>query len=615
MHRGGWSSQRSATFLLMDIFLRIAFYVLTGLALAGAGVWYIQSLYRTMTGRGEIVIAPIVIVGDGDQANRGLALAHMLHARLSEIESDIRRAQNELMTDPAAAPLDSHAESSGHQTAAATGTQYPMPQLLTQAVELHTRLLESANIDVSVGGVQVSGLVTWLQREIAPDPLVLTLYEGKGTTQVSGSLRSLGVRDDAIRVPLSAQPGADSVPADTLIERTAYEIVRRRLAQEAGNRVEVLNAVEFQTLVEVLRDTAQLNRRVALGRGALPEFQDLLARVSGLADAVPEWYQLNYLAANIAESAKDPERARHFYEQARSQVARDPKQNALAQNLRQKVAALDKQLAATSDTGTAAETADASAQSARERIKGYLVAANNYLNAFFQQTLPVPSLLIKGNPGRDGWASYWDGKRVVVPQAAQYLPDIVYRESSWPHIMRVVGSDALDRNDDTETILYSYADILPVLIQQHELKQDEKSSHWELSPGFQEVASGQDFEKIKTRTPYLSFAALDTGGNRAVGGISQVGHMRDFDSHSNRTVRNYVNCGILNRAFYETAKRISSLRAAQVWGQALTRLRGQTRVDFFRFAQLLYESAPASERMQVRDALAVVGLDTQVSSG
>lgn len=601
----------------MDTFFRIVFYVVSGLALTGAGYWYVQSLYRTVTRRGEVVIAPIVIVGDAEKSNRGLALAHMLHARLDEIETDLRWAQNQLMSAPPVLRSDGGRVPDNPPGNRAAGNQYPMPpQVLTQAVELHTRLLESVNIDVTVGGVQVGGLVNWVQRLMAPDPLVLTLYEGKGTAQVSGSLGAMGVQNAAIRVSLSAPTGTDSIGADALVERTAYEIVRLRLAQEPGNRVEALNAGELQTLVEVLRDTARLNRRVALGRGALPEFQEQFAKVSPLADAVPEWYQLNYLAAHIAESAKDPKSARHFYDQVNVFLSKNPKQTPLIQSLlpalASKISDLDTQLAATADAKPGTET-DAPARSARERIKSYVATATNYLNAFFGDTLPVPPVQIKGNISRDGWASYWDGAKVVIPQAGQDFPDVAYREASWPHIMRVAGSEALDRKDDAETILYSYADILPMLIQQHERREDEKTSRWQLAVGLPEVTAGQEFAKIKHPTPYLDFTALGTLHQKDAA-FSQVGHMRDYDTHSERLIRKYINCGIPNHAFYQAAIRIGSTKAAKVWEQALRRLKSETTVDLFRFAEVLYESAPTPERPKLKEALAAVGLDTQLTA-
>ncbi|HVM96792.1 MAG TPA: hypothetical protein VMT89_10400, partial [Candidatus Acidoferrales bacterium] len=169
----------------MEVFFRIAFYIVTGLALAGASVWYVQSMYRTIAGRDGIVIAPIVIAGDNDQHSRGLVLAHMLNARLREIESDLRSSQKELLPD--AGNMPAAAKPPGAKKAPAapmSGPRLLKDELLTQPVELQARLLETTKIDVAVGGVQVGGVVDWVQRQMAPNPLVLTLYEDKGVAEI-----------------------------------------------------------------------------------------------------------------------------------------------------------------------------------------------------------------------------------------------------------------------------------------------------------------------------------------------------------------------------------------------------------------------------------------------
>jgi hypothetical protein len=245
------------------------------------------------------------------------------------------------------------------------------------------------------------------------------------------------------------------------------------------------------------------------------------------------------------------------------------------------------------------------ARTARDRIKAYIRTATDYLNELLGHTLSAPPVQVKTKP-EEGWISYWDGKKVVVPKAAEALPDIVYRESSWPHVTHVVGSEAFERNDETPTILYSYVDILPMLIQQHELKKDAKTSLWELGAGYGEIFEGKDLSEVKTRTPYLSFKKLATA---RPGPNSQVGHMRNFDTSRPRQERVYINSGIFNRAFYESAQRIGTPAAGQIWIAALRRLKSEKKVDFPRFARLLYDVAPAGERDQLRAALVTVGLD------
>jgi hypothetical protein len=586
--------------------MRIAFYVVVGLALVGANAWYIRSLYRTILGRSEIVIAPIAVANPPDKENGGVALAQMLQSRLREIETDLRRAQKELMTPADKKRPDSIASQPGTDSPIATPTAHGMPRLLTEPVALKARLLESTNIEISVGGVEVGGVINWLQRQFdTPDTLVLTLYEGKGIAQISGSLSVLGLEDDAIRVRMMSSDGADAVSMNDLIEATAYEIFRRRVALDPNNRAQALDRSEFQTLVEVLRDTARLNRRVALGRGALPEFEDLLARITPLAEDVPDWYQLNYLAGNIAESAKDLESAQRFYGRVKAVVEREKDQATLLEDVQSRLTKLEaSQTALIEPEKSTGPDADA-ARNARDRIKTYIRTATDYLNELLGHSLSPPPVQVR-TKAEEGWISYWDGKKVVVPRAAEALPDIVYRESSWPHVTHVVGSEAFERNDETPTILYSYVDILPMLIQQHELKQDAKTSSWELGAGYGEIFEGKDLSQVKSRTPYLSFKKL---GTARPGLTSQVGHMRNFDTSRPRGERVYVNSGIFNRAFYESAQRIGTPEAGQIWIAALRRLKSEKKVDFPRFARILHDVAAASERDRLRDALVTVGLD------
>lgn len=603
---------------MVDLFLRVAFYIVIGIALAGACAWYLQSVYHEVTGRGEVVIAPFEVVGAANNKDRGLALAHMLHARLHEIERDMRVAQQELMGAhatkvPAKLATMQNLEPAPVETGMPV-SRMPMPQLLTQAVELRAGLLEPADINISVGGVQVGGVVAWMQRLMSnPRTLVFTLYERKDGAQLSGSLNALDMRDEGVRIDITLDQGQDSVRMDKVVERAAYEIVRRRLARDSSNRVEVLSGAEFQQLIEVLRDTAALNRRVVLGRGALPEFQELLGKVSKLADEVPEWYQLNYLTASIAESAKDMETAVTYYGRAHAAVAKDTKQTALGESLKVKLAQLKETIIAAAPGAENVVTSGQTDASPRKKIESYVQAATTYLNGLLGHDLPTPKVKINAGRGPEAWMSYWDGQQVVVPRATADLPDIVYREASWPHILRIAGSSALDGNDgSTEAILYSYADVFPMLVQLHALKQNEKTSRWELGPGWVEMFSGTDLAKAKTRTPYLSFASLGTPTQAtAMGATNQVSHMRDFDTRSEHGQRKYINSGILNKAFYEAARKLGTAKATEIWVTALKQLKTVRKPDFARFAGMLIEATPASDRAQLREALLVVGLDPQ----
>ena len=601
---------------MIDLFLRVAFYLIGGLALAGACAWYVQSPYQTITGRGEVVIAPFEVIGPNADKNRGVALAHMLHSRLGEIERDLRTAQSELSNLRQALPLRTALTASVAKAgtgAADTGTSSTasaMPQLLTQPVELRAGLLEPADINISMGGVQVGGVVYWAQRLISsPRTLVFTLYESKEGAQLSGSLQSLGMRDEGVRIVMAPGTGQDAVPIDRVVEQAAYEIIRRRLALDASNKVEVLTSLEFQGLVEALRDTAALNRRVALGRGALPEFQDVLAKVSRLADDVPEWFQLNYLVGSVAESAKDLDAASKNYARVVEVVGREPSQAAFRDKVQARLNRVNDVIVASSATEAGA---DASTTTAQKKIETYAATATGLLNALLGHHLPIPHVKV----GKDRGASYWDGRNIVIPAAAQDLPDIAYREASWPHIMRIAGSGVLDADDGSmEAILYSYADIFPIVVQQRVLKQNEKTSPWELAPGWVEMFEDKDLATSKTKTPYLSFAQLgaDRKSTTKIGYV-HVGHMRDFDTKSDRMQRKYINSGILDKAFYEAALLLGTAKAADIWVGALRQLPSERRVDFPRYAAMLNDAAPEGDRALLRKALQSVGLDPEAKA-
>src|SRR5258708_5602618 len=124
----------------------IVFYTAGGLAIITALIWYGRSLYDVITGRGEIVIAEFDIVGapgDKDKTS-GMALAHMLQARLREIGNDLDAGQEQL-TQTVAKESKVNAFQPG-----------VVPPLWNEnKVGLETGLFDDANINVSVAGVAV----------------------------------------------------------------------------------------------------------------------------------------------------------------------------------------------------------------------------------------------------------------------------------------------------------------------------------------------------------------------------------------------------------------------------------------------------------------------------
>jgi len=110
---------------MLDVLVRIAFYLIAGLVLLIALVWYGLAVFRELTGRAEVVIAPFEIVGTADNKSLGVGLAHMLQARLRDIERDIGEANEEAKAHVVPQAPRVPAPASPASESAST----PMPQL------------------------------------------------------------------------------------------------------------------------------------------------------------------------------------------------------------------------------------------------------------------------------------------------------------------------------------------------------------------------------------------------------------------------------------------------------------------------------------------------------
>lgn len=469
-----------------------------------------------------------------------------------------------------------------------------MPQLFTQPADLRIQLLDPADVKLSVAGVDVGGALPWMQNFLAaPRSLQLTLYQGKSSSQIFGTLQAFGLRDQSLRITVRHEQ--DSVQMEKVIDAVAYEIARRRRADGDDHRMRVIDASEFQTLVEVMHGAALLNRRVANGRAALPEFQDLQARLSPLVEQVPDWAPLDYLAGTIAESARDREAAVRYYGLARQALQRDGDPQALGRRVASRLDELNRLIAAAK-----ADAAPTVAVTPRQAIERYVRTATDYLNALLGQDLSAPKVRFINKKKKDppGALSFWDGQNVVVPPEVEHSPDIAYREASWPHIMRLAGSEAAsDYESPMLGILYGYADILPMLIQQHELRQNAQSSKWDLVAAYDEQPGA-----------YVSFAHLGMPSGGSVGG-TYVAHMKDYVSSGSATARMHTKSGIIAKVFYETARSLGTDKAAGIWAKALQTIKNAGKLDFQRFADLLNQAADEGDRPTLREALLRVGLD------
>ena len=283
--------------------VRIGFLVLVGLALALAVVWYLHYCYQEIRHTGQVVIDPLTVVDDSGKRNDevGGALALMLQMRLESLTEELRDAQAGLTMSATASPPEAAVARVGDV------------RLWTQDVALRTGLLQPVEMKLSVGGVEVGGVIPWLQRRLSNRrTLHFTLYSHGDEAQVFGSVAALRLQGEGVRLLVKGEDG--KAPSfDVIVDRLAHEIIRCRLAQDPSNRVGLLRPSEFVTLSVVLVAAADSNRRSLAGRPAQNEFADLLPRITVLSDQVPDWPELGYFAAWIADKARDSATASAYY--------------------------------------------------------------------------------------------------------------------------------------------------------------------------------------------------------------------------------------------------------------------------------------------------------------
>lgn len=583
--------------------IQTAFYLSVGLALFGAVVWYVGVLGSAVTGGGDLVIVPFTIAtGSDEKDGRGAALAKMLQARLQEIEHDLATAQEQLMHPPAA-PVPA-AQSGGSTLSQATGLTSVVPMLFAaQGAALQTRLLEPAQVKITVGGVEVGGLIPWFQRLLVNRrTLEFTYYEREAGVVVSGSLEPLGLPTEALRVPVPKTAGK-AADLDEVATMVAAEIVRRRLAADASNRVEALSTAEFLALTAVLNDARRLNRQVELGRFVRDRFAELLTRVQPLATEVREWYQLQLLAASIADSAGKPGDELTFLTNARRAIEAQLKDadRRTKIDLEKQIASIDERSSTLQPNATAAS--HASDEDARKKIEEDLRHANDAFNKLFAHDLkPLALELLPPHESN----AYSELTKFHAPPAVAQLPELTWHSASFAHLNEIVP--VFSPANVANAVIYAYSDILPVAIRQLGLVESPDPQSWDVYAGavawLEAAIQGRDFTRGADNRPLRSLE--NPGGaynDQVLGKDPQIAHYKDFTPD----LEVHAAAGVGGKAFYEAAQRVGVKRAVDIWIAGLKQAANVKPLTYPRWATSLVDVSGA-DRTSIVDALQAVGL-------
>ena len=277
----------------MEVAIRLLLYTATGLALLVANLWFIHSVYRNFLSS-EYVIAPFNVIDPSGKTvgeKAGLAYAQMMVARLANIQSQLRAAQ--------ASPT---------QPSTTQNASNPLTVTLfvPRPVEIPTGLFEPVNISATVGGVEVGGIFAWIQKTLSRErALVFTTYERADKAIISADLGNL-------------TPGArlwfesDKHP-DDIATNAAYALIQVRLAERQSGPIKDLDLRDFRLLFETIFKVDELNRRVAQGHVVDANFVGLLPSIESQVERIPDWPELVYLTASVAEGARNVGKAIHYY--------------------------------------------------------------------------------------------------------------------------------------------------------------------------------------------------------------------------------------------------------------------------------------------------------------
>jgi len=562
----------------MEMIAKFAVFLTMGLALLVCNVWFVTTAIRSFSGKGNFVVAPVKVTGKtGDAALAGEAMARSIIAHWQTRDWDLQESQAALAPEQQAPSV----------TGVATGI-VRTPKIAV----LDVQLFEPPKFDVKVAGVDVGGLLPGIQRWLVQDRTLSFAVSWDGNTAiVAGNVDALGLgRAKPLLLPI-ADASENSV-ADAI----ALALIQRLRAKEIPEYSQ-LDEDEFGKLADSISESARINRRVLADKvSAKGDFHRVLANIGPVADRMVGWNGLASFVASIAEGAEDYERALVLYRRVLASTKSAPD----AAKLQTKISTLEG-LAA-----LASKTAPDKDQVALAKLKGHVKDATGILNQYFKTHLAEPSVKLTAEDFRN---AYWDGKLINAPSRVQNIPDIMYHETAWPFIQSVWKSFIYVGQEGA--LVMSYTDVLTSVVKQKLRNQTAQNADWVIAPGAIAWLAGKS--DSNDQHPLRSMKAPGTAyEDPVIGKDLQIDHYSKLAKGSDDLDSVHINSGIMNRAFYETAMRIGTDKAAEIWIASLANFKPS--MNFRSASKIIVDTAVKSygegsdEAKAVKAGFNVVGL-------
>ncbi|MGY1697999.1 hypothetical protein ACI780_24150 [Geodermatophilus sp. SYSU D00814] len=347
---------------------------LAAACLLAAMLYAVAAFVRAARSR-ALFIAPFLVTGREDPEGRlGRAMALMLHGRMQQLRREFEASREELIT-----PRDPAPEMELDPKAILRSPRVILPV---------TVLPDPPPIDVKLAGIEFGGLAAWLDRTAARTrTLTVAVHFGTDRALITANLSPLpGVDLPDLWLQTTPEPGE-------VVTALAYALLQARMAADRVGAIGALRPEEFSGLLTSISLIADLNRRAAAGRARSAEdYRAVLACLSSLPDKVPEWDELTYLVARVADHTGDSAQALYLY---RRLVKTSGTASGLQPTLREAVARRIEAL----DTGIR-PAADA-------REKAFLEEVDEYVRRLGLEP-PHPQIGFMRHPKEPGVRAIWE---------------------------------------------------------------------------------------------------------------------------------------------------------------------------------------------------------------
>ena len=291
----------------MEMFLRVLVFGAFVILLVVGNVWLLRAAAGYAFGKTANVLVPFRVVGKDDPDGKlGASLAQMLIGRVGRIRQQME-ASAQALEDA--------------KTASQAPGIRPLNDSPYQVVAIPEQIFQPIDLKLSLGGVELGGVLSWLHAWSATDDALRFSVEY--------------LEDQAIVAGVSGRDNSASVYLEVphtknyeIVGAIAYSITQQQLARRIPE-VSALEVKNFEILLRTLDEAAQLNRQTALGAELDQSYGALIKKMEGLTKKMPRWAALSHVAAQMAENANDLGQALEFYRREFAALDRDAK----AQNL------------------------------------------------------------------------------------------------------------------------------------------------------------------------------------------------------------------------------------------------------------------------------------------